>query len=423
MVTDRYQHVRHHPTLADFAAWARARGCPCWGSTTCRARSPSTRSRCRGAACCCSGRRGRGCRRRRGRSSEAVLAIRQFGSTRSINAAAASRRGDARVGAAPRCRGLVGRRVARAPRTARLSGEGGGSGSLRVTCRRWAETRSAAPRPWIVPRLRPATACNAERAAAALPYPAPPRFEARRAATGSRRRPARPRRRGRCGRPPRRRMPRSRRRARPTPRDRPLDVDGELGVDEQPVVPGHHGARRRCPSRRRRARAAAAWAPRPGTTPTRSRVQTDGRAGLAPAADGEAELERRGRSRSRAAAGSARPAARPAGVRVAGRVAVVTGIRHARAVMAGRPPALSVASSSSTVRPGRTTRLSTSTSATGTGPRISNVSRASSVPSRGEVLSSARPSSAAGGPACWLRGSQGPAVCSVERKRPPPSGS
>ena len=98
-------------------------------------------------------------------------------------------------------------------------------------------------------------------------------------------------------------------------------------------------------------------------------------------------------------------------------------MRHARAVIAGRPPARSSASSSSTVFPGRSTRHETSTSATGTGPRISNVTRDSSVPSRGSSCSIARPSSAAGGPACWLRGSHGPAVCSVERKRPPPSGS
>src|SRR3954462_7834138 len=31
MVTDRYQHVRHHPTLAAFAAWAGERGLPLLG--------------------------------------------------------------------------------------------------------------------------------------------------------------------------------------------------------------------------------------------------------------------------------------------------------------------------------------------------------------------------------------------------------
>ena len=48
MVTDRYQHVCHHPTLEEFAAWAgAARRCRCWGSTTCRARWRSTRTSCR----------------------------------------------------------------------------------------------------------------------------------------------------------------------------------------------------------------------------------------------------------------------------------------------------------------------------------------------------------------------------------------
>jgi tRNA G18 (ribose-2'-O)-methylase SpoU len=57
MVTDRYQHVRHHATLAAFAEWTHERDLPVLGI-----RELST----------------------------AVLAIRQFGSTRSINAAAAS---------------------------------------------------------------------------------------------------------------------------------------------------------------------------------------------------------------------------------------------------------------------------------------------------------------------------------------------
>ena len=31
MVTDRYQHVRHHPTVADFVAWAQGEGLPIIG--------------------------------------------------------------------------------------------------------------------------------------------------------------------------------------------------------------------------------------------------------------------------------------------------------------------------------------------------------------------------------------------------------
>jgi hypothetical protein len=97
--------------------------------------------------------------------------------------------------------------------------------------------------------------------------------------------------------------------------------------------------------------------------------------------------------------------------------------RQARARTTGSPSTLSSASSSSTDRPGRATRAVTSTSATGTARRISNVARATTNPSRGSQPSIARPSSADGGPACWKAGSHGPRVCSVELKRPSPSGS
>ena len=97
--------------------------------------------------------------------------------------------------------------------------------------------------------------------------------------------------------------------------------------------------------------------------------------------------------------------------------------RQARTLTIVSPPADSSPSSSSTDRPGRATRAATSTSATGTGRRISNVARASTKSSRGSHRSSARPSSAAGGPACWKAGSHGPRVCGVEVKRPSPSGS
>ena len=50
-----------------------------------------------------------------------------------------------------------------------------------------------------------------------------------------------------------------------------------------------------------------------------------------------------------------------------------------------------------------------------TAPRISTVTRASTMSSRGAVRSSAPVSSAEGGPACWWRGSHGPLVRSVAR--------
>ena len=70
-----------------------------------------------------------------------------------------------------------------------------------------------------------------------------------------------------------------------------------------------------------------------------------------------------------------------------------------RAARAGRRRGPRPASSS-TERPGRSTLVSTSSSAIGTAPRISTVTRASTMSSRGAVRSSAPVSSAEGGPAC-----------------------
>ncbi|MDQ0942101.1 hypothetical protein QFZ67_003806 [Streptomyces sp. V1I1] len=59
MVTDRYQHVRHHPDTASLTAWAAAEDLPIIGIAypgPCRWSGPS----CRGAAYCSSGRRGPG---------------------------------------------------------------------------------------------------------------------------------------------------------------------------------------------------------------------------------------------------------------------------------------------------------------------------------------------------------------------------
>ena len=168
-------------------------------------------------------------------------------------------------------------------------------------------------------------------------------------------------------------------------------MDGQLRVDEQPLVPAHDrrdpvagvGHREHALQRRRLlAGDDADLQPRPGGR----------RPVIEPAARREADLDRVAVAEVvRRRRLGLRAGRRRTGI-VAGRGRFVRGSRQARAVMTGRPPALSCASSSSTVRPGLTTRLSTSTSATGTGPRISNVTRASSVPSRGSVPSSARPS-------------------------------
>ena len=90
MVTDRYQHVRHHPTLEEFAGWAAGESLPVLGIDNLPG-SVAIDSYPLPARCVMLfGQEGPGLSEAARSSCEAVLAIRQFGSTRSINAAAAS---------------------------------------------------------------------------------------------------------------------------------------------------------------------------------------------------------------------------------------------------------------------------------------------------------------------------------------------
>ena len=90
MVTDRYQHVRHHPTLDAFAAWARGEGLPVLGIDNLPG-SVAIDSYALPRECVLLfGQEGPGLSEQARSLTQAVLAIRQFGSTRSINAAAAS---------------------------------------------------------------------------------------------------------------------------------------------------------------------------------------------------------------------------------------------------------------------------------------------------------------------------------------------
>src|ERR687890_158895 len=90
MVTDRYQHVRHHPTLEGFAAWAREQALPVLGVDNLPG-SVAIDSYALPRRCVLLfGQEGPGLSTEARELSQAVLAIRQFGSTRSINAAAAS---------------------------------------------------------------------------------------------------------------------------------------------------------------------------------------------------------------------------------------------------------------------------------------------------------------------------------------------
>jgi tRNA G18 (ribose-2'-O)-methylase SpoU len=90
MVTDRYQHVRHHPTLTGFASWARGAGLPVLGVDNLPGSVAIDAYALPRECVLLFGQEGPGLSEEARSLAEAVLAIRQFGSTRSINAAAAS---------------------------------------------------------------------------------------------------------------------------------------------------------------------------------------------------------------------------------------------------------------------------------------------------------------------------------------------
>jgi len=90
MVTDRYQRVRHHPTLAAFADWAGGVSLPVLGVDNLPGSVAIDGYALPEACVLLFGQEGPGLSEEARALSEAVLAIRQFGSTRSINAAAAS---------------------------------------------------------------------------------------------------------------------------------------------------------------------------------------------------------------------------------------------------------------------------------------------------------------------------------------------
>ena len=90
MVTDRYQHVRHHPTLDDFAAHMAGLDLPVLGVDNLPGSVPIDAFELPERCALLFGQEGPGLSDEARALSQAVLAIRQFGSTRSINAAAAS---------------------------------------------------------------------------------------------------------------------------------------------------------------------------------------------------------------------------------------------------------------------------------------------------------------------------------------------
>jgi tRNA G18 (ribose-2'-O)-methylase SpoU len=90
MVTDRYQHVRHHPTVAEFAAWVAQHGLPMVGIDILPGSLSLEDAELPAACVLVFGQEGPGLSPEMQRSCAVVYSIAQFGSTRSINAGVAS---------------------------------------------------------------------------------------------------------------------------------------------------------------------------------------------------------------------------------------------------------------------------------------------------------------------------------------------
>jgi len=90
MVTDRYQHVRHHPDVASLAAWAAGAGLPLIGVDNVPGSVPLETYPIPRACVLVLGQEGQGLSDAARAACVDVLHIRQFGSTRSINAGAAA---------------------------------------------------------------------------------------------------------------------------------------------------------------------------------------------------------------------------------------------------------------------------------------------------------------------------------------------
>ncbi|MEV6284163.1 RNA methyltransferase [Kribbella sp. NPDC051770] len=90
MVTDRYQHVRHHPQLADLAAYADEQGLPVIGIDNLPGSVPLETYQLPEACVLLFGQEGPGLTDAAHEICTDVLNIAQYGSTRSINASAAA---------------------------------------------------------------------------------------------------------------------------------------------------------------------------------------------------------------------------------------------------------------------------------------------------------------------------------------------
>ncbi|MQA05068.1 MAG: rRNA methyltransferase [Streptosporangiales bacterium] len=90
MVTDRYQHVRHHESVAELVRWAAAAELPLVGIDNLPGAVPLETYDLPAACVLVFGQEGPGLSEPVREASHAVLSIAQFGSTRSINAGAAA---------------------------------------------------------------------------------------------------------------------------------------------------------------------------------------------------------------------------------------------------------------------------------------------------------------------------------------------
>lgn len=90
MVTDRYQHVRHHPDADALAAWAAESGLPLLGIDNLPGAVPLETADLPESCVLLFGQEGEGLSASAREACSSVLSIAQYGSTRSINAGAAA---------------------------------------------------------------------------------------------------------------------------------------------------------------------------------------------------------------------------------------------------------------------------------------------------------------------------------------------
>jgi len=90
MVTDRYQHVRHHPSVSDVAGYLHGRGVTLLGIDNLPGSKPIEDLALPRHCCLLFGQEGPGLSEEARAACDGTFSIAQFGSTRSINASAAA---------------------------------------------------------------------------------------------------------------------------------------------------------------------------------------------------------------------------------------------------------------------------------------------------------------------------------------------